>query len=233
MQEFSHNPVWRALAVIVPGAMLAVYLAAQVGSGDLSIATYFLIGVVVLLGVKISTKYVRLEGLLLGVLLFGYIVGQSGFGHFSLSERRGIYFGEIGMVLCAAALCAHIAFTREKMIPGTALAKAILAFVIVGVCRFIYDIRYSVEPMVVTRDFATIYYAAFYFIAFNICRHANSRAFLQRTITAALILSIFVFGVFLAFPGFFEKDLLVHGRPFIEPRADLTGSFMGFASIFS
>jgi hypothetical protein len=230
MQPISTSPFWRALIVIVPGLLLAILLATKTGEGDLPVPLYFLIGVVVLLGVKIFTKRIRLEALVLGVLLFGYIVGQSGFGHFSVSPRRGIYLGEIGLVICMATLFMRRAFTRERLIPSNTLAWAISAFVVIGGFRFLYDLRNSVEPVVVTRDFATIYYAGFYFIAFGICRHSGSRLFLQRMITIALVCAIFVSGVFFVVPSVFNH-FLVHDRPFIEPRADLMGSFMGFACI--
>jgi membrane protein implicated in regulation of membrane protease activity len=41
---------------------------------------------------------------------------------------------------------------------------------------------------------------------------------------------MFVSSVYFVVPSIFSY-LIVHGRPFIEPRADLTGSFMGFACI--
>src|SRR6266404_2890262 len=108
MHPISGSPFLRALVIVVPGLIVAVYLAAQVGSGNLPTTVSFLIGVLVLVGVKIFTKHIRLEGLVLGVLLFGYIVGQSGFGHFSISPRQGIYLGEIGLMLCLGATIPRI-----------------------------------------------------------------------------------------------------------------------------
>jgi len=230
MHPISGSPFLRALVIVVPGLLVAIYLASQIGNGDIPVAVYFLIGVAVLLVLKFSTKYVRLEGLILGILLFGYIVGQSGFGHFSLSPRKGIYLGEIGLIVCFVAMASRIAFTREKIIPKQPLAWAIFALIAIGTFRFIYDVRHSNNQIEVVRDFATIYYAVFFFVAFNICRHAGSRLFVQRTITAALICAIFVSSVLSVVPSL-GLYFLVHERPFIEPRADLTGSFMGFATI--
>jgi hypothetical protein len=230
MNPLLGRPFLRALMVIVPGFLAALYLAAQLGHGDIPLVAYFLIGVAVLITVKFSTRYIRLEALVLGVLLFGYIVGQSGFGHFSFSAQRGIYLGEIGLVICSAAILTRLAFTRERIVPKQPLAWGILGLMLIGALRFIYDIRTSMNQMDVVRDFATIYYAAFFFIALNICRHSGSRLFLQRTITVALVCAIFVSSVFFVVPSSLNY-LIVHGRPFIEPRADLTGSFMGFACI--
>ena len=229
MQEFSH-PFWRAFVVIVPGFLLALWLATKTGEGNLPVPLYFLIGVVVLVGVKVFTKNIRLEALILGILLFGYIAGQSGFGHFSLSERKGIYLGEIGLVICMAALFMRRAFTREKLVPSNNLAWSVCGFIAIGTVRFLYDVRHAVDPVIVVRDFATIYYALFYFIAFSVSRHAGSTLFLQRALTVALIFAIFVSGVLVVDSSLFDH-LLVHGRSVIEPRADLMGSFMGFACI--
>jgi|ERR1700693_1632677 O-antigen ligase len=230
MHPISGSPFLRALVIVVPGLVVALYLAAQIGYGNLPTTIYFLLGVIFLVGVKIFTKHIRLEALVLGILLFGYIVGQSGFGHFSISPRQGIYLGEIGLMICLGATIPRIAFTHEKIIPKQPLAWAIMALIAFGTLRFIYDFRHSVNQMEVVRDFATIYYAFFFFIAFNVCRHAGSRLFLQRTITAALVCTIFVSSVFFVVPSLYNH-FLIHGRPFIEPRADLTGSFMGFATI--
>ena len=168
MHPISGSPLLRALVIAVPGLLVAIYLAAQIGYGDVPIAIYFLVGIIVLIAVKFSTKYVRLEALILGLLLFGYIVGQSGFGHFSLSQQKGIYLGEVGLVLCVGSIVARMAFTRQKLIPKLALAWAIVALIAIGTFRFIYDFRHSVNEVDVIRDFATIYYAAFFFVAFNI-----------------------------------------------------------------
>jgi hypothetical protein len=230
MHPISGSPFFRALVIVVPGLLVALYLAAQIGYGDVPIAIYFLIGVVALIAVKFSAKYVRLDALVLGILLFGYIVGQSGFGHFSFSPRRGIYLGEIGLLICLGAAIARLAFTREKIVPKQSLAWAIFALLVIGTLRFIFDVRQSTNEMEVVRDFATIYYAVFFFVAFNACRHAGSCLFLQRAVTIALICAIFVSSVFLLFPSLCLY-FLVHGRTVIEPRADLTGSFMGFASV--
>ena len=230
MHPISGSPFLRALVIVVPGLLVAIYLASQIGYGDISIAIYFLIGVVLLIGIKFSTKYVRFEALVLGILLFGYIVGQSGFGHFSFSPRKGIYLGEVGLMICVGAMVARLTFTRERLIPKHPLAWAILVLITIGTFRFFYDFRNSVNQIDVIRDFATIYYAVFFFVAFNVARHPGSRLFLQRTITVALICAIFVSSVFFVVPSLYDH-FLIHGQPFIAPRGDLTGSFMGFACI--
>src|SRR5581483_6700623 len=224
MSPISTNPILRALIVVIPGLVLALWLATKTGEGDLPIPIYFLASVFVLIGVKIFTKRIRLEALILGILLFGYIVGQSGFGHFSFSPTKGIYLGEVALIICLAALFMRRAFTREKLVPSANLAWAVFAFVALGTVRFFYDFRNSVEPVVVIRDFATIYYAAFFFIAFSVCHHLGSKIFLYRIISSALICAIPVCAVFFMIPSVFNK-IIVHGRPFIEPRGDLTGSF--------
>src|SRR5437762_10511132 len=129
MQPLSTSPLWRALIVVIPGIVVGIWLATQAGQGNLPVPVYFLISVIVLLGVKIFTKRIRLEALILGILLFGYIVGQSGFGHFSFSPRRGIYLGEIGLVICLAALFMRRAFTRERLIPPSSLAWVVFGFI--------------------------------------------------------------------------------------------------------
>lgn len=230
MNLASVGPIWKILLAVALVCFLGLYLAAETGKGNLDVPSYFLIGIAVLLCVKPFVKYVRLEALIVGVLLFGYTVGQSGFGHFSLVPTKGVYLGEIALVACGATVLARLAFTRERIIPKQPLAWGIVALMAIGTVRFIYDFRNSVNELDVIRDFATIYYAGFFFIAFNVCRHSGSRLFLQRTVIVALICSIFVSSVFFIVPSVFNY-LMVHGRPFIEPRADLTGSFMGFACI--
>src|SRR5262249_32531620 len=165
MAPILDSPSLRRLVIIVPGLLLALYLAVQVGQGETPIAVYFLIGVVVLLCVKFSRNHVRFEGLVLAVLLFGYIVGQSGFGHFSVLPRSGVYLGELGLMICSAAVLMRLVFTRARIVPKQPLAWGILALMLIGTLRFIYDFRSSCNGLYVIREFATFYYPAFFFIS--------------------------------------------------------------------
>ena len=231
MDLSTNSPFWRAAIVTVPGLVLALYIASELGAGNFSTPILFLVSTIVILAVFVLTKQIRFEAVVLGFLLFGYIVGQGGFAHFSLSERSNIYFGELGMMACAGAYLARVAFTREKIIPRQPLAWAILLLIIAGVVRVSFDLAGTNKPMVVIRDFATIYYAAFFFIAYNVCKHPPSRLFLQRVLTFSLVTLIITYFVWLAFATFFNH-FQIRGRPLIELRSDLTGSFMSFACVY-
>jgi O-antigen ligase len=227
----SSSSLLRMLVIAIPGCVLALYLAAQIGNGQLKVPILFLIGVPLFVGVTALTRQIRIEAVILGFLLFGYIVGQSGFAHFSISERTNLYFGELGMMACAVAFLARVAFTREKIIPRRPLAWAIVAFIVIGLTRVSFDFGQSYQLKDVVRDFATVYYAGFFFIAYNVCRHSPSRRLIERVIIVSLITFIPVYIASIISPMMFQH-LTIRGRPIIAPRSDLTGSFMSFACIY-
>ena len=106
-------------------------------------------------------------------------------------------------------------------------------FMLLGTMRLIIDVRinnFGVNPMTAIRDYATVYYASFYFLAFNICKHQPSRASMLKFITVSLAVLIPVYLVLWAFPQILDH-IMVRGVPLLLPRSDLTGSFMGFACI--
>jgi|SRR6516225_3040991 hypothetical protein len=78
MNLTSAGPVLKAATAAVLVLLLGIYLAAQTGKGNLVVPIYFLIGVGVLPLRQLFVKHFRLEALILGALLFGYVVGQSG-----------------------------------------------------------------------------------------------------------------------------------------------------------
>lgn len=230
MQPIS-NPLLRAAVVVVPGLFLAVFLATELGQGHLGGSILLLVGTIVMLALFVLAKHIRFEAIILGFLLCGYIVDQSGFAHFSISERTNLYFGELGMIACAIAFLARVAFTRERIVPREPIAWAIVAFIVIGVTRVSFDFAQPYQLKDTIRDFATVYYAAFFFISYNVCKHSPSRRFIERVITFSLIALIPIYIASISFPTMFEH-LTIRSRPILELRGDLTGSFMSFACVY-
>jgi hypothetical protein len=183
---------------------------------------------------RVLWKGIFLEAVVLAGLLFGYIVGQSGFAHIHLGAS--IYFGEVGLIACFLIFGMRVAFTKERFIRRDPLSLAICAFMLIGTLRFLVDFSkhwgdWDYEKTVV-RDFATIYYAAFFFISANILKQERSRRFLEKVFPVAIVCLLPIIAAGLIYPEIFEKLSFSEESALILPRSDLTGSFLGFGAIY-
>jgi len=228
------NPPGKTFYVTIAGLVGAVILGGLTNGDTISV-----VALVMGLGLcfalyRVLWRNVLPEAVVLGGLLFGYIVGQWGFAHTQLAGENPIYFGEVGLVACFGIFGLRMAFTKERFIHRDALSWTICAFMVVGGLRYFADLFQIFgnwrDSMTVTRDFATIYYAAFYFISFKICEHEPSRRFLEWVFPRAILYLIPVFAATLIFPQLYEK--LATTRFPLLPRGDLSGSFLGFGGIY-
>src|SRR5437763_1976254 len=104
----------RSIIVAAAGLILALYFGSLLGKGSWLLPGT-LAGGVLLIGVYIIFfKAIRLEALVLGLLLFGYIVGNRGFAQIHIGGQTPIYVGELGMVICLALLGFRVALRREQ-----------------------------------------------------------------------------------------------------------------------
>jgi hypothetical protein len=230
------NPPGRTFYVTIGGCIAAMILGCLINDENIAIA-----GGVLLLGLglalyRVLWRGILLEAVVLGCLLFGYIVGESGFGHLNLGASSPIYFGEVGLVGCFLIFCMRVAFTKERIISRDPLSLAVCAFMVVGALRYLVDfvnLRGNTRDLLtITRDFATIYYVSFFFITANVFKHERSRRFLERVLPVALVFLIPLATANLIYPEIWER-LSFHGdQALIYLRSDLAGSFLGFGAIY-
>ncbi len=165
------SAIVQSILIAIIGLVVAVIVGAQLGGGSWIIPIVILSMGILFAVYKIFLKAIRIEALILGFLIFGYIVGNRGFAQLTLTSSSPVYLGEAGMLICLAILAARVALKREQLIPRTPLSWAILAFLGIGAVRLCCDVFLRQSPAALTitlRDSAVVYYALFFFIAYKI-----------------------------------------------------------------
>jgi O-Antigen ligase len=224
----------RSLIIAFFGLILALFFGSLLGQGSWTPA--LIAGSLVLVGgYIIFFRTIRLEAIILTVLLSGYIIGNRGFAQLSFTQNTPLYLGEAGMVVCLALLASRVALKHERLIPRTALSGAITIFLALGAVRLAADIFLKLSPaatMVTIRDSATVYYAAFFFIAYKVGFDPIGRRLIERCILAACIVLLPVFLIeFVLWPDLFDR-FTFRGYPLIAQKGDLTATYLAFASFY-
>lgn len=235
MQPLSTSPVWRALVVAVPAFLLALILGSQLGKGSWLLPVAIAGAAIVFALYILFFRAVTLDALILGLLIIGYIVGNRGFAQLHLGGQTSIYIGELGLAACLALLGVRFAVRRNKIVPKSALGWAILFFLVLGGIRLCLDTIFQpsfASSFTVIRDAATVYYALFFFIAFQLGQNAVARRVLERCLLIGCIALLPVATVYiLGFPELFNK-ITVRGYPIIQHKGDLTTTYLAFASFY-
>ena len=221
------NPIWRDRIVTVGASLLAVWLSFQLADGSLALplAVASLAAAFVLVWVVGSP----MDAIIVGFLLIGYIVANRGFAQLMPVPGLPLLPAEMGLAATTACLLWRCA--RERRLPWerNAVDHLLLAWILVGTARFAFD--WPRFGFVALRDFATVYYVAFYFITRDLCREERTKRFLLRCLFAASALLPIVYLLFELFPGFFLGTLLVRGVPLIFFKGDLATTFLGLGGI--
>ena len=165
-----------------------------------------------------------LDVIVLGALLVGYIVGNRGFAQFSLVPGLPILPAEAGLALCLGWLVTQSAFARKLPLRRDALNAAVALWIAVGSARILPDAR--AHGAFALRDFATIYYALFFFVAQAQANTPQARAFFESCLRWAAVIIIPISELFRRFPEFFLGTFAVGGIPVIFLKGDLVATFM-------
>ena len=161
----------------------------------------------------------------LAAVLIGYLLGNRGFAQLFLLPNFPLLPAEAALLVCAPMLVLRMAFKQSAALTRDGLNYAIFAWMLYGVARLPLDFRhYGFNAL---RDFATVYYASFFFIAQALCRHEASRALLRQALTAAFALLPAVSLAFTLFPVFFLTIFTWRGVPLIYHKDDLIATFLG------
>ena len=213
------------------GLLFAVVLGSLLGEGSwelpVVIAGALLIGFIYAL----FFRGLRIEAVLLGLLVFGYIVGNRGFAQLGIGP---VFVGEIGMVACAAILFGRLAVRREGIVPPTYLAYSIVAFLVLGGIRLYFDAVLrtgGARAFDAVRDSATVYYATFFFAASSVGKVPASRRFIERCVLAGCFVLLFIVPVLMFAPQIFER-VTVRGYPLIAQKGDLISSYLAFSAFY-
>ena len=167
--------------------------------------------------------------LLLGLTCIGYLVGNRGFAQLSLSARLPLLPAETVLLVSAAFLAARGALRREVPFRRDALNVLVLVWIVVSSVRLYHDVR--TFGVMAIRDYATVYYAAFFFLGQEAARDAAGRRYLHRCLWVGCVLLALVYPLFVAFPDFFLATMTVRQVPLVFFKGDLAGTFLAVGSL--
>jgi O-antigen ligase len=221
------SPVWRNRISGTGAAVLAIAMAVEIANEQFFWPA--LCAVVLVAIALVHTLPYRFSTLLLGILLAGYIVGNRGFAQLSASSRFPLLPAELVLLLVGLIFLTHCAFRRELPFRRDALDFALLGWIICGTLRLPLDVKQF--GFAAVRDYATVYYAAFFFLVRWAARESASRQFIWHCLLVSCGALALVFPLFTTFPSFFTSLLLVRGTPLIYFKGDLAGTFMAVGAI--
>ncbi len=164
------------------------------------------------------------EAWLLGFLIFGYVIGNRGFAQVAPLGSLPAFFSELGLAFTLAVVILRSSLQRELPVKRDALNMTVLLWVALGSSRIWTDAR--LYGFVALRDFATVYYALYFFVAQSIASHEPSRRLLRGALT--LTFSVLPVTMLLSdlFPEVFYSHLLIKGVPLIYYKGDLATTFL-------
>lgn len=214
----------RLIAVVA--CLLAIWFGSLLANGQpalVAVAALLCAGLVILWG-----RWAWIETLLLGFLIAGYVIGNRGFAQIMPVPGLPLLFGEA--VLAAGAMfLVQTALRRELPFRLDTLNLVLLLLILLGVARMVFDFRrYGLWAL---RDFATIYYIGFFFLAQHVGRAARERRLLGAAFVGSCLVLPWVILLFQRHPDFFLGQLVLNGTPIVFIKDDLAATFL-FAGFF-
>ncbi len=224
----------KSVIIAALGLLVALILGAELGQSSRMLPLVVAAGCIGIFIYVALFRTVRFEALILGFLLFGYVVGNRGFAQLTFRQDSPLYFGEVGMLICLGLVTARRALTRELVMPKAPLAYAIVAFLLIGAVRLYLDAVLLNTGSVVTtaiRDSAAVYYALFFFIAYQIGKSVSAGKFVERALLAGFVLLIPVAALEIWSSELLSR-LTFHGYPIIQYKGDLLATFLGIGAFY-
>lgn len=220
----------RTLLIFLIAAPVIVILGYEVGDDE-----FLIPGIVGITILAIATKVfcfpaVRADGFVLGILIFGYLVGNRGFAQLGPSSNSPIFVGEIGMVVCLGIFTLQAAFKRIRVFPDHPLSWPIFAYLVYAGLRLAF-VDFHEYQLNAVRDSAMVYYALFFFITYHICKEVESRRFLEGCIIWALVFLIPTSILTVEYPEVYDV-LSIRGVPLIYQKGDLLGIFLAVGMLY-
>lgn len=221
------SPSWRNALVALLCSALAVWLGFNIAEGSYRWPALF--GAVALAAVCVRVWSLSFDVIVVGWLLIGYIVGNRGFAQLMPIPELPLLPAE-GALALAVGWC-FVLSARERRLPvqRDALNWLVLLWLVLGTARIPFDVpRFG---LLAVRDYAMVYYAAFFFLVQHMARDAAARRYLVGCLLVASVVVLPVFALFDAFPRFFFTALTVRGAPLIYFKGDLAMTFVATAGV--
>lgn len=221
------NPWWRERIMATLAAAVGVWLGFLVADGSYALPLLF--GGLAALATVVFTARLSLDTLILGGLLFGYLVGNRGFAQLMPIPNLPLLPAEFALLVGGSWLVVRCAFAHELPLRRDSLNALVFLWILIGTCRVVLDVRQF--GLLAIRDFAMIYYAAFFFLTQHIAADARARRFLFWILLAASCVQPAAALLTNAFPEFFLGTLTFRGVPLIFFKGDLALTFMAVSAL--
>jgi hypothetical protein len=221
------QPAWRVRLFGIGAGIVAVWLGVSIAYQEFFWPALFATA----LGLFVLARWqpLPLGTAILGAALFGYIVGNRGFAQIMLLPNYPLLPAEAVLLLAGGLLLVQSAWKHELPFRSDPLNLLLLAWIAVGTFRVSFDFR--THGLLAIRDFALVYYAAFFFVAQDAAQEPRSRRFIENVVLASSVLLLGISFFYDRFPGFFFNTLSFRGSPLIYYKGDLVGTFMAVGSV--
>lgn len=220
-------PLVRTLVIVALGSLFAIWIGTGIAQEE-----YLLAVAATALSVWVFLAWrggAHPEAWILAVTLFGYVIGNRGFAQFSLTARLPLLPAEAALLVVLVAVAFRMARREVSVVQWDALNAAIILWMLLGAARLWDDIK-TYGPIAL-RDFATIYYALFFFFGQALARHPPSLQLIRRAILAACALLPVSYLLYDRFTPWFHRFLSLRGAPLIYYKDDLVAAYLA-AGVF-
>lgn len=205
---------------------ICTVLAAWMG-GEIAQAEYMwpaLFGIFCLGALIARLTKLRADIVLLGMIVVGYLVGNRGFAQLMPAPSVPLLPAEAGLLVAGVWLMVSCALRGRLPFRQDPLNIALLAWMALGVVRVAFDLQN--HGLLAVRDFATVYYAGFFFIAQDIARDEAARRYLHGALRTGIIVLLPMSWLYLVAQNFFHSYLTIRGMPLIFYKGDLVFTFL-------
>lgn len=221
------QPVWRSRLFATGAGLAAVWLGVAIAQQQFLWPSFAAVGL--LLFALARWQPLPLGTLILGLVVSGYIVGNRGFAQIMLLPNYPLLPAEAVLTLAGTLLLVQCAWRHELPFRRDALNALLLAWIAMGTMRMAFDFRQY--GLLAIRDFALVYYAAFFFLGQEAARAATGRRFLEHMVLGSCVVLLAISFFYDRFPQFFFGTLSFRGSPLIYYKGDLVGTFMAVGSM--
>jgi hypothetical protein len=211
------SPRIRLILFAVVGVAIGMFVGADIANEHYGWAVLVILACTWLVVKRVSAA--KTDSWLLAVVVIGYVVGNRGFAQLQPSDLVPLLPAEAALLVVVPMLLFRMFFRQSLGVRRDWLNYSIIIWVLIGAIRLPLDMnRYGVIAL---RDFATVYYAAFFFIAQALGTHFSSEKVLTRGLTVAFVGLLPVVVSILISPDFLVDNFTWRGVPIIYHKSDL------------